>query len=86
MSKNFKLFMSCDEAVNTCDKSQYGEVSFWEKIKHTIHLLYCKVCRAYTSNNVKLTKLMKSPEVECLKKSEKEQLQSTFQKELENLQ
>lgn len=86
MSKGFKLFMSCDEAVRICDKSQYGEVSFWDKIKHTIHLIYCRTCQKYSSKNGKLTKLVNKPEVDCLKKSEKEKLQKKFEKELQNSQ
>lgn len=86
MSKDFKLFMSCDEAVNTCDKAQYAEVSLWGKIKHTIHLIYCKACRKYSSNNSKLTKLTSKPEVDCLKNCEKEKLQENFKKELESNQ
>jgi len=86
MGKDYKIFVSCDKATHTCDKSQYNEASFWEKIKLNIHLIYCRACRKYSSNNNKLTKLVKNPEVECLKNAEKEQLQATFQKELENLQ
>ena len=78
--------MSCDEAVNTCDKAQYNEASLLEKLKHTIHLIYCKTCRKYSANNSKLTKLVHKPEVECLKNCEKEKLQENFKKELENNQ
>ena len=84
MSKDFKLFVSCDKAAHTCDKSQYKEASFWGKIKLNIHLIYCKACRKYSSNNGKLTKLMHKPEVDCLKKCEKEALETNFKKELES--
>ena len=86
MSKDYKLFVSCDKAAHTCDKTQYSDASLWEKIKLNIHLLYCKACRKYSSNNGKLTKLMHKPEVDCLKVSEKEKLQETFKKELEKTQ
>ena len=33
MSKDYKIFVSCDKAAHTCDKSQYNEASLWEKIK-----------------------------------------------------
>jgi len=84
MSKDFKLFVSCDKATHTCDKTQYKEASLWEKIKLNIHLLYCMACRKYSANNTKLTKLTHKPEVDCLKKCEKEQLETNFQKELKN--
>jgi hypothetical protein len=84
MSKNYKIFVSCDKAVHTCDKSQYKEASLWEKIKLNIHLIYCKACRKYSSNNEKLTKLIQKPEVDCLKISEKETLKANLSKELKN--
>jgi len=86
MSNDFKLFVSCDKAAHTCDKTQYNDAFLWEKIKLNIHLLYCKACRKYSSNNGKLTKLMHKPEVDCLKKGEKKQLQTALQKELEKHQ
>ena len=82
MSKRFKLFIPCEEAGHTCDKTQYKEASLWEKVKLNIHLIYCRACREYTKNNTKLTKLVKKPEVECLNGKEKEQLKNNFKKEL----
>ena len=71
MSKDFKLFVSCDKATHTCDKSQYKEASLWEKIKLNIHLIYCKACRKYSANNAKLTKLITSPKLIVLKIAKK---------------
>lgn len=82
MSEKNKLFLSCNEANHTCDKSQYNEASIWEKIKLNVHLIYCRACRKYTKNNGKLTKVMKNEEMEYLKNSEKETLQVNFNKEL----
>lgn len=84
MSKKNKIFVSCDEANHTCDKTQYKEATFWETIKLNIHLIYCRACRKYTSNNGKLTKMMKNSELEFLKSSEKDALKNNFQKELAN--
>jgi len=86
MSKDYKTFTLCEKAALTCDKSQYKEASLWEKFKLNIHLIYCKACRNYSSNNGKLTKLIHNPEVDCLKDCEKDQLQDKFQKELEDYQ
>ena len=33
--------MKCEDAGQVCDKSQYKEASFWEKLKLNVHLLYC---------------------------------------------
>ena len=81
---NIKL--ECHEANHICDKTQYREASFWEKVKLTIHLIYCLACRKYTSRNNKLTKLIKNPKVQTMDVSAKEQLNTAFQKELVNQQ
>ena len=77
---NIKL--SCQEANHVCDKNQYKEAGFWEKVKLNIHLIYCKACRKYTSRNMKLTKSMRSSKVEVLDTSVKEKMKTTFEQEL----
>lgn len=84
MKKKKGIFLSCEEANHTCDKTQYNEASIWEKIKLNLHLLYCRVCREYTKNNTKLSKLMKNKSVEIMPESNKEQLKKAFDKELAN--
>ena len=77
-----KLFLNCDEANNICNKSQYREASFLEKIKLTIHLIYCKACRLYSRNNAKLTDCINKSQVTCLDKSKKNEIKNSFEKEL----
>ena len=36
--------ISCDEAVVICNKSQYKEASFSEKLKLKLHILFCSSC------------------------------------------
>ena len=84
MSKKFSMFIACKEAGHTCDKSQYKEASFWEKVKLNIHLIYCKACREYSKNNQKLTKLTKKEDVDCLTLNEKEVMKSHLSNELKN--
>ena len=74
--------MSCDEANLTCDKSQYKAATFWEKVKLNIHLIYCRVCRKYSKNNLKLTKSIEHSKVVCMDKREKEILKKDFNKAL----
>ncbi len=77
-----KLFLKCDEANNICDKSQYHEASFIEKIKLTFHLIYCKACRLYSSNNAKLTDCIRKSQVTCLDESNKNEIKENLDKEL----
>ncbi|MFY0602413.1 MAG: hypothetical protein JXQ93_00580 [Flavobacteriaceae bacterium] len=81
-----KFMMSCDEAAMICDKNQYGEASFLDKIKLQIHLLACKMCKEYTKQNSLLTKVFKkkaSHQKEqhiCLSSHEKENLKKELEK------
>ncbi len=84
MKKSDNIFISCDEANHTCDKTQYNDATLWEKIKLNIHLLYCSACRKYTKNNTKLTKLIKRKEVQAMPTNTKKNLKSAFEKELAN--
>ena len=52
MSEKNKLFLSCNEANHTCDKTQYKDASIWEKVKLNFHLIYCRACRKYTKNKL----------------------------------
>lgn len=80
-----KLKITCDQATTICDKSQYGEATFLEKIQINIHFLSCKVCAAYTKQNSKMSKIFKMKAIDCkdhshcLSSKDKE----VFKKELE---
>ncbi len=76
------LFISCEEAHHICDKSQYGEATTWERIKLGIRLSWCKITRAYTKRNNKLTEAMHNAKVDCLKQDEIKSIQQDFEKEL----
>ena len=77
-----KIKVSCQEANHFCDKNQYKEANFWEKVKLNIHLIYCRACRKYSSRNNKLTKLIKSDKIEVMENDAKDRLKTTFNKEL----
>ena len=83
MSKNLNIKTPCEKANHVCDKTQYKESTFWEKIKLNIHLLYCKACREYTKNNTKLTNYLKDSEVVCMDKKCKENIQKEMDKVLD---
>ena len=86
MNDKNKVFISCNEASHNCDKSQYNEASFWEKFKLNIHLLYCKACRDYTSNNGKLSKVINKSDVDCLDLKSKQEMKDCFEAELKKNQ
>ncbi|QHI36647.1 hypothetical protein IMCC3317_20100 [Kordia antarctica] len=82
MSTKNKFFISCEEAKHICDKSQYGEASFWERVKLSIRLSWCRITRAYSGSNVKLTKLIKESKIEAIEKDRKEEMQRKLQEEM----
>lgn len=76
-----KITMQCQEANHVCDKNQYKEATFWEKVRLNIHLIYCRACRKYTSRNIKLTKAIKNPMVQTADKADlKQRLQQELSK------
>jgi len=81
MKKNF-LFITCEEAKHICDKSQYGEATAWERIKLSLRLSWCRLTRAYSKKNKKLTNAMEKANINCLKDNEKIKLQEQFKREL----
>jgi len=81
-----KIFISCDDANHSCDKNQYNEATFLEKIKLTIHLIYCRACREYSSNNGKLTKVISKSDIDCLELNDKQKMKDSFEPELKKQQ
>lgn len=81
------LKISCKEAATICNKAQYGEATFLEKIKLRWHLLICKICALYSKQNHTLTSIFKYKANSCkmkkfyLEKKDKELLK----KEIERL-
>ena len=76
------LFISCEEAHHICDKNQYGEATAWERLKLGIRLCWCKVTKAYTKNNSKLTDAINNSKIDCLDDTEVKKLKQSFEKEL----
>ena len=58
MFKGLKI--TCDEATTICDKNQYGEATFMDKLKLNLHFIKCKICSLYTKQNTALTKIYRS--------------------------
>lgn len=76
--------VECHEANHICDKNQYKESTFWEKIKLNVHLIYCSACRKYSARNVKLTKAVKNPKVQTVSASDKEVMKQRLKEQLGN--
>ncbi len=82
MSNNKGIFVNCSDANHFCDKNQYKEATFWEKVKLNIHLLYCRACRKYSAKNTKLTKLVKDPKVISINEYEKNAMKERLKQKI----
>jgi len=74
--------IKCPEANHVCDKNQYKEATFWEKVRLNIHLIFCKACRKYSARNMKLSKMVKDPKVKVMPKQVKEELKEQIKREM----
>ncbi len=57
--------ITCDKASAICDKSQYDEASFFEKVQLNWHLLVCKICCKYTKHNRIMSEVFKIGADDC---------------------
>ena len=46
-----KILINCEEANSICNKNQYREASVWNKIRLNVHVLMCKYCKTYSTQN-----------------------------------
>lgn len=80
--------ITCNEATSICDKNQYKEASFWDKIRLSIHLFLCKHCASYSKQNSTMTRLFKMNSHECKSKEnclsteDKNELKEVLKKEV----
>jgi len=67
--------MTCDQATTICDKQQYKETVFLEKVKLKLHIFMCAKCRHYSTQNKIITKVCdkhgKEQKTSCLSSKEK---------------
>ncbi|WP_026839667.1 hypothetical protein [Gillisia sp. JM1] len=84
---NYKktLLIDCSEAAYCCDKKQYNEASGPEKLKMLLHLILCKRCRKYSSNNNRLTELIEQSDIKTCTEDEKKVWQEGIKKELKDI-
>jgi hypothetical protein len=63
--------ISCDEAAIICNKKQYKEANFKDKIKLMFHLWFCKTCASFSKKNAELTTLCNKAHLQCIPEKEK---------------
>lgn len=63
-----KFHITCNEATTICDKSQYNECSFWEKLRLKWHFVKCNYCKTYVEQNKCMSSMYKLKATEAKKK------------------
>ncbi|MCG2419217.1 hypothetical protein K8089_09300 [Aequorivita sp. F47161] len=76
-----KFYLKCNEAAHVCDKTQYNEARFLDKLRLKMHLLMCKLCRNYSKRNAALTKNIKAANLKTLTATEKQQIKNRLEQQ-----
>jgi hypothetical protein len=79
---NLEIIFKCKEASHICDKSQYEESSFTERLLMKMHQWMCKVCRQHSEENTKLTKIIQKADLKTFPETKKNELQRVIQHEI----
>ena len=74
--------ISCEKAATICNKVQYEDASFMEKLKLRFHLLICKSCSAFTKKNTEFTALCEKANLQGLSDQEKLKMKEQLQKKI----
>ncbi len=63
--------ISCEKAAIICNKTQYKESSFWEKLSLRFHLAMCKTCSKFTKQNTEFTNICDKANLHIFTEDEK---------------
>jgi len=72
--------ISCEKASIICNKAQYEEATFIEKIRLRFHLLWCKTCSKFTRQNTDFTTLCDKAKLQGLSEQEKLKMKEQLQR------
>lgn len=71
--------ISCEKAATICNKTQYREATFMEKMKLRFHLFICKNCSKFTKQNTELTAICDKANLQALSEHQKESMKKDLQ-------
>ncbi|MDE3741530.1 hypothetical protein [Maribacter polysaccharolyticus] len=74
--------ISCEEAAIICNKEQYKEATFFEKIKLILHLMVCKTCSKFSKQNSQLTSLCDKAPLRAIPEKEKVKMKKELQEKI----
>ena len=71
--------ISCEQAQVICNKKQYREARFLEKVQLMGHMLFCKACFKFSRKNNRLTQMICQADMRSLSEAEKQRLKQQLQ-------
>jgi hypothetical protein len=74
--------ISCEKAAIICDKKQYKEATFYEKLQLILHLIICKTCVKFSKKNTELTSLCNKAHLHCIPEKEKVKMKKELQEKI----
>ncbi len=75
------MMISCEKAVDICNKAQYKEATGWDILKLKFHVFLCKGCLHHTQKNNKLTSLCNKAKLATLTEEEKKKMKDCLNSE-----
>ncbi len=73
------MMISCEKAATICNKTQYREATFVEKLKLRYHLFMCKTCSKFSKQNTELTTICAKANLNSLSESQKQQMKEQLE-------
>lgn len=77
-----KLMIDCETSAHYCDKIQYKEATAKEIRKYKMHVFICKVCKAHSQLNTKLTQACNRANLNTMPQIDKQNLKAKLDKEI----
>ena len=72
--------ISCEKAALICNKAQYKEASFNDKLKLKFHIFLCKTCAGFTKKNTQFTSLCDKAKLRSLSEQDKAKMRQELNK------
>lgn len=73
------MMISCEKAADFCNKKQYNEATWMQRMQLSFHLMICKACSGFSSKNTKLTELCSKATYHALPEAEKQKMKARLQ-------
>jgi len=78
-----KLIIDCETSAHYCDKLQYNEATAKERFQYKMHVFICKLCKAHSLRNTKLSQACNRANLVTMPREDKELLRAKMEKEIQ---